>query len=248
MDIGIVTIFPQMCDAVSQYGILARALEKQALNLKFWDPRDFTKDPHRTVDDRPYGGGAGMLLKPAPLACAIDAAQQENAGLVVYFTPQGKQLDQGLMAELASVPTLLLVAGRYEGIDERIIDSRVDQEVSIGDYVLAGGELAAMMLVEGIARLLPGVLNNAMSSQQDSFSDCLLEYPHYTRPQVFEGRVVPEVLLSGDHDAVRRWRLKQALGRTHERRPDLLARRELDGEQIELLSEYRLEKNHEQPN
>ncbi len=239
------TIFPQMFAAVSENGISAQALKKGALTLTLWNPRDFTADAHRTVDDRPYGGGAGMLLKPAPLASAIDAARRENDRPVVYLSPQGERLDQHLLTELAALPGLILLAGRYEGIDERIVESRVTREISIGDYVLAGGELVAMVLIEGIARLLPGVLGNDRSAQQDSFSDSLLDCPHYTRPEIFEGQAVPEVLLSGDHDAIRRWRLQQALGRTSERRPELLAGRELPREQRELLQAYQRE--HHQP-
>ncbi len=247
MDLAVVTIFPQMFDAVAENGISARALDKGALKLKLWNPRDFTADRHRTVDDRPYGGGAGMLMSPAPLAKAIDAATAENHGPVVYLSPQGERLDQGLMAELAALPALILLAGRYEGIDERIVESRVEREISGGDYVLAGGELVAMVLIEGIARLLPGVLGNARSAAEDSFADAeaLLDCPHYTRPEVFEGRAVPEVLLSGDHGAIRRWRLMQALGRTAERRPDLLAGRGLDREQSDLLKAYQAEQGDE---
>ena len=245
MKLAVVTIFPQMFDAVIENGISARALDKGALKVSLWNPRDFTEDRHRTVDDRPYGGGAGMLLNPEPLARAIDAAKQENHGPVVYLSPQGEQLNQKLLAELAVLPALILLAGRYEGIDERIVESRVDREISAGDYVLAGGELVAMLLLEGIARLLPGVLGNDESAAQDSFADALLDYPHYTRPEVFEGRAVPEVLLSGNHGAIRRWRLMQALGRTEERRPDLLAGRELDREQSELLKAYQSEQGDE---
>ena len=245
VDITVITIFPRMFDAVSEHGISAQALTKGALALTLRNPRDFTEDRHRTVDDRPYGGGAGMLMKAAPLAKAIDAARREKHAPLVYLSPQGERLDQALLAELAALPALILLAGRYEGIDERIVQSRVDREVSLGDYVLAGGELAAMVLIEGIARLLPGVLGNDMSAQQDSFSEALLDCPHYTRPEVFEGRTVPEVLLSGDHRRIRRWRMMQALGRTSERRPDLLAGRELGPEQSDLLKSYQLEKNHQ---
>ncbi len=259
MRIAVVTIFPRMFDAVTEYGISAQALNKGALALTLWNPRDFTDDRRRTVDDRPYGGGAGMLMKPEPLARAIDAARAETPGPVIYLSPQGERLHQKLLAELAALPALLLLAGRYEGIDERIVQSRVAREVSIGDYVLAGGELAAMVLIEGMARLLPGVLGNDCSARQDSFSavladgvaesnsdsdsdsDSLLDYPHYTRPEVFEGRAVPPVLLSGDHRAIRRWRLMQALGRTSERRPDLLAGRDLGSEQTDLLNAYQRE-------
>ena len=246
MDIAVVTIFPRMFDAVAEHGISARALDKGALTLTRWNPRDFTEDRHRAVDDRPYGGGAGMVMKPLPLARAIDAARRENHGAVIYLSPQGEKLDQGLLAELAALPEMILLAGRYEGIDERIVECRVDREISLGDYVLAGGELAAMVLIEGISRLLPGVLGNAQSAQRDSFSDALLGCPQYTRPEVFEGRGVPAVLLGGDHGAIRRWRLMQALGRTSERRPDLLAGRELNREQTDLLKIYQLEQGNEQ--
>jgi tRNA (guanine37-N1)-methyltransferase len=215
------------------------------LSLTLWNPRDFTEDQHRTVDDRPYGGGPGMVMKAAPLASAIDAARQANDGPVIYLSPQGERLDQKLMVELADLPALILLAGRYEGIDERVVESRVDKEVSIGDYVLAGGELAAMVLIEGISRLLPGVLGNELSAQQDSFSESLLDCPHYTRPETFEGQPVPGVLTSGDHGKIKRWRLMQALGRTSERRPDLLAGYELDQDQINLLKAYQLEHNDE---
>lgn len=245
MNLAVVTIFPQMFDAVVENGISARALDKGALHLRLWNPRDFTADRHRTVDDRPYGGGAGMLLSPTPLARVIDAARAENPGPVVYLSPQGERLDQALLAEMATLPALILLAGRYEGIDERIVESRVEREISIGDYVLAGGELAAMVLMEGIARLLPGVLGNDESAARDSFADALLDYPHYTRPEVFEGRAVPEVLLSGDHGAIRCWRLMQSLGRTSQRRPDLLAGRELGREQRELLKAYQSEQGDE---
>lgn len=252
MHIAAVSIFPRMFDAVREHGICAQAVRKGKLALRVWNPRDFTADPHRTVDDRPYGGGAGMLMKPGPLAAAIDAARaaQPAPGPVAYLSPQGARLDQRMLAELARLPALILLAGRYEGIDERIVQSRVDREISLGDYVLAGGELAAMVLIEGIARLLPGVLGNDSSAREDSFSapatdsaescaPALLDCPHYTRPEVFEGRAVPAVLLSGDHAAIRRWRLMQALGRTFERRPELLAGRKLNDEQADLLNAYR---------
>lgn len=261
MDIAALSIFPRMFDAVLEHGICAQAVQKGKLRLRVWNPRDFTSDAHRAVDDRPYGGGAGMLLKPAPLAAAIDAARdaQPAPGPVAYLSPQGARLDQRMLAELARLPALILLAGRYEGIDERIVQTRVDREISLGDYVLPGGELAAMALIEGIARLLPGVLGNAASAREDSFSArddlaadapgatattataplALLDCPHYTRPEVFEGRAVPAVLLSGDHDAIRRWRLMQSLGRTQERRPDLLAGRALDDEHADLLRAYR---------
>ena len=245
VNLAVLTIFPQMFDAVRENGISARALEQGAMQLQLWNPRDFTTDQRRTVDDRPYGGGAGMLMTPVPLARTIDAAKEENHGPVVYLSPQGERLDQQLLAELVALPELILLAGRYEGIDERIVESRVQREISIGDYVLSGGELAAMVLIEGMARLLPGVLGNDDSAVQDSFADALLDYPHYTRPEMFEGRTVPEVLLSGDHEAIRRWRLMQALGRTSQRRPDLLAGRELGREQTDLLKVYQSESGDE---
>lgn len=227
MHISVVTIFPRMFDAVTEHGICARAIEKGVLQLRCWDPRDFTDDRRRAADDRPYGGGPGMLMKPAPLARAIDAAQDESdeTAPVVYLSPQGERLTQALLAEFAEMPRVIFLAGRYQGVDQRVIDSRVDREVSLGDYVLAGGELAAMVLIEGVARLLPGVLGNELSARQDSFAGELLDCPQYTRPEVFEGREVPAVLLSGDHAEVRRWRMQQALRRTRERRPDLLAGR-----------------------
>jgi len=253
VNIAAVSIFPRMFDAVREHGICAQAVRKGKLALRVWNPRDFTVNAHRTVDDRPYGGGAGMLMKPGPLAAAIDAARAAlpAPGPVAYLSPQGARLDQRMLAELAQLPALILLAGRYEGIDERIVQSRVEREISLGDYILAGGELAAMVLIEGIARLLPGVLGNDASAREESFSAppdsddaaaCapgLLDCPHYTRPEVFEGRAVPAVLLSGDHAAIRKWRLMQALGRTHERRPELLAGRALDDEQADLLNAYR---------
>jgi len=237
-----------MFNAVLENGISARAVHAGALAVRLWNPRDFTDDAHRTVDQRPYGGGAGMLMKPAPLAAAIDAAKRVNDGPVVYLSPQGERLHQRMLEQLAGLPALILLAGRYEGIDERIVQSRVDREISLGDYVLAGGELAAMVVIEGIARLLPGVLGNQQSARQDSFSagwqPCpLLDCPHYTRPEVFEGRAVPAVLLSGNHGEIRRWRLMQALGRTSERRPELLAGLKLNRQQRELLKAYRRGKN-----
>ncbi len=246
-----------MFEAVSENGIAAQAVNKGALSLTLWNPRDFTEDRHRSVDDRPYGGGAGMVMKPEPLARALDAARArgENDQPVIYLSPQGERLEQRILAELAALPELILLAGRYEGIDQRIVESRVQREISIGDYVLAGGELAAMVLIEGMARLLPGVLGNEQSARQDSFSDSdsdsgsqpkpLLDCPHYTRPEIFEGRAVPSVLMSGDHAAIRRWRTMQALGRTDQRRPDLLAGRELSREQTDLLKAYQWEQDHE---
>ncbi len=237
MRIDVVSLFPEMFRALVDYGIPNRALDKQALSVNVVNPRDYTQDRHRTVDDRPYGGGPGMVMMAEPLAAALDdiQARQSAAGFgedtrvpVIYLSPQGSVLDQAKVAELAKLPALTLLAGRYEGVDERLIDSRVDEELSIGDYVLAGGEFPAMVLIEAIARLLPGVLGNAESAQQDSFSDGLLDCPHYTRPEVFEQMTVPSVLLSGNHAMIRQWRQAEAEKRTRIRRPDLLAKREDD--------------------
>jgi tRNA (guanine37-N1)-methyltransferase len=240
MDVGVVTLFPPMFEAVTAYGITGRAVRGGLLRLTLWNPRDYTHDRHRTVDDRPYGGGPGMVMRYEPLVAAVNAAR-EAAGPgcpVLCLTPQGRRLDQAAVRGLAARPALVLVAGRYEGIDERVIDAVVDEEWSIGDYVLSGGELAAMVLLDTVTRLLPGALGHESSAQEDSFGDGLLDYPHYTRPEVVAGRAVPPVLLSGDHAEVRRWRLKQALGRTWERRPDLLAGSGLDPERQRLLQEY----------
>lgn len=223
MNIAVVTLFAGMFRAVSEFGISARAVRQGALQLRLWNPRDFTEDAHRSVDDKPYGGGAGMVMKPRPLARAIDAARRENDGPVVYLSPQGARLTQPMLQELAATPAMILVCGRYAGIDERIVDSRVTREISLGDYVLSGGELAAMALIDGVVRLLPGVLGNADSAGNDSFAAGLLCGPQYTRPEVFEGRAVPEVLVRGDHQAIRQWRARQAQARTRARRPDLLA-------------------------
>ncbi len=216
-----------MFEAVAEFGITRRAIDKGLLKLDLWDLRDYTKDRNKTVDDRPYGGGPGMLMKPEPLARCIDDARSSNDGPVVYLTPQGDTLDQRQVEEFAGYAGLTLIAGRYEGIDERVIKTRVDQEVSVGDYVLAGGEFPAMILIEAITRLLPGALGNDLSARQDSFSNGLLDCPHYTRPECFEGLNVPEVLLSGDHERIRQWRLQQSIAKTRERRPDLLKRMNL---------------------
>lgn len=239
MQIGVVTLFPAMFDAVADYGISARALDQKLIELSCWDPRDFTCDRHRTVDDRPYGGGPGMVMKIEPLRDAIRAARaQLPQARVLYMSPQGRPLDQRGVEELAARPQLILVAGRYEGIDERLIDTEIDEEWSIGDYVLSGGELAAMVLIDAVTRLQPGALGDELSAQQDSFTDGLLDCPHYTRPEDYQGRRVPPVLLSGNHAAIRRWRLQQSLGRTWQRRPELLERLALTDEQRALLAEF----------
>lgn len=246
MRFDVVTLFPEMFAAVSQYGITGRAMDKGLVELALWNPRDYTHDRHRTVDDRPYGGGPGMLMKIEPLREAIREARRAGSGKghVIYLSPQGRPLDQQGVRELAQHEQLVLIAGRYEGVDERLIETEVDEEWSIGDYVLSGGELGAMVVIDTVTRLIPGALGHEDSAEQDSFSDGLLDCPHYTRPERFEELNVPEVLLSGDHAAIALWRMKQALGRTWLRRPELLEKLELSGEQQELLQEYIQE--HEQ--
>lgn len=246
MRIDVVTLFPEMFEAVSAYGVTGRAVERGIVELGLWNPRDYTHDRHRTVDDRPYGGGPGMLMKVQPLRDAIQDARKvsERKSHVVYLSPQGQPLDQAGVQELAGHEHLVLIAGRYEGVDERLIETEVDEEWSIGDYVLSGGELAAMVVIDAITRLLPGALGHEDSAQQDSFSEGVLDCPHYTRPEVFEGMPVPAVLLSGDHAAIARWREKQALGRTWLRRPELLAKALLNEREQQLLQEFIQE--HEQ--
>jgi len=244
MKIGVVTLFPDMFDSVIDYGITSRAVDQGLLALNCWNPRDFTSDRHRTVDDRPYGGGPGMVMKIEPLRAAIGAARAElNSARVAYMSPQGRPLDQRGVMELAAREELILVAGRYEGIDERLIDTEIDEEWSIGDYVLSGGELAAMVMIDAITRLLPGALGHEQSAVQDSFTAGLLDHPHYTRPEEYAGLRVPDVLQGGNHEAIRRWRLKQALGRTWLRRPDLLSALTLDPEQQALLEEFKRERS-----
>jgi tRNA (guanine37-N1)-methyltransferase len=243
----VITLFPQMFDAVTQCGVTGRARERGLYRLELWNPRDVTANSYRTVDDRPYGGGPGMVMMAEPLAKTIAAARwrQESAGVgaprVVYLSPQGRLLDHGLVMELAGRSGLVLLAGRYEGVDERLIRRAVDLEMSIGDYVLSGGELAAMVVMDCIVRQLPGALGDADSANQDSFVNGLLDCPHYTRPEVYEGEAVPAELLTGNHAGIARWRLKQALGRTWSRRPDLLEKRALTTSERELLEEYKTE-------
>ncbi|WP_214000648.1 tRNA (guanosine(37)-N1)-methyltransferase TrmD [Arsukibacterium sp.] len=241
--LGVVTLFPEMFDAITQYGVTGRAVKQGIMQLQCFNPRDFTTDKHRTVDDRPYGGGPGMLMMVQPLTEAIRAAKQAAGGKVhtIYLSPQGRKLDQQGVAELAAHDKLLLVAGRYEGIDERVIESEIDEEWSVGDYVLSGGELPAMTLIDAVSRLVPGVLGHDLSAAQDSFSEGLLDCPHYTRPEVLANKQVPSVLLSGNHEEIRRWRLKQALGRTWLRRPDILKPLALTKEQRKLLAEFQQE-------
>jgi tRNA (guanine37-N1)-methyltransferase len=243
MRIDVVTLFPQLVQTVTECGITGRAVQAGILELLCWNPRDYTHDRHRTVDDKPYGGGPGMLMKYEPLHDAIQGARNAaeadtgKASRVIYLSPQGKRLDQQAVNALAQ-HNLILVAGRYEGIDERLIEQDIDEEWSIGDYVLSGGELAAMVLIDATTRLQPGALGDQDSAQLDSFMDGLLDHPHYTRPEKIAGLDVPDVLLSGNHSAIERWRMKQSLGRTWQRRPDLLQDLELDAEQRSLLQEY----------
>lgn len=238
MRFDVISLFPEMFEAM-RVGVTGRAIERGQVQLTLWNPRDFADDMHRTVDDRPYGGGPGMVMMVDPLRRAISAARAvAPASTVVYLSPQGRRLDQDAVQDMAGRPGLVLLAGRYEGIDERLIDACVDEEWSIGDYVLSGGELPAMVLMDAVIRQLPGVLGHADSAEQDSYADGLLDCPHYTRPEEIEGRRVPEVLTSGHHDLIRRWRLQQALGRTWLRRPDLLERRRLNSEEQSLLDEF----------
>ncbi|MGM0703145.1 MAG: tRNA (guanosine(37)-N1)-methyltransferase TrmD [Pseudomonadota bacterium] len=244
MWVGVVSLFPEMFEAIGSHGVTGRAVAAGHIALEFWNPRDYATDRHRTVDDRPYGGGPGMLMKVDTLRAAIHAARQRAAEAtgqrprVVYLSPQGRRLDQQGVQELASGPPLVVVAGRYEGIDERVVEADIDEEWSIGDYVLSGGELPAMVLIDAAARLVPGVLGHRDSAVEDSFNAGLLDCPHYTRPEEIDGRRVPDVLLCGNHGVIRRWRLKQSLGRTWLRRPDLLEGRALSDEQRELLAEF----------
>lgn len=237
----VVTLFPEMFAAVARCGVTGRALEAGLWRLATWNPRDFTTDNYRTVDDRPYGGGPGMVMMAEPLERALDAAQAAGAGPVVYLSPQGARLDHRKVMELAARPAVLLLCGRYEGVDERLIRRRVDEELSLGDFVLSGGEIAAMAVIDAVVRQLPGALGDATSALEESFAGGLLDCPQYTRPEVYRGERVPEVLLSGHHENIRRWRLKQALGRTWLRRPDLLAARALSEEEAQLLEEFRRE-------
>lgn len=240
MQIEVVSLFPEMIGEALRHGVVGRALQRGLLRVGTEDPRAHTHDVHRTVDDRPYGGGPGMVLKPEPLCAAIRAARARlPAGArTVAMSAQGQVLTQQRVRELGAAGALLLVAGRYEGMDERVLESEVDLELSIGDYVLSGGELPALVLIDAVARLLPGVLGDERSALQESFSEGLLDWPHYTRPEEFAGRRVPAVLLGGDHAAIDRWRLKQALGRTWLRRPELLAARSLDARRAALLQEF----------
>jgi tRNA (guanine37-N1)-methyltransferase len=240
----VVTLFPEMFESVTGSGVTGRARERKLYELVLWNPRSFAAGSYRTVDDRPYGGGPGMVMMAEPLEKALTAARQrqKSAGVTrartVYLSPQGRPLEHRRVMEYAALQGLTLLAGRYEGVDERLIARAVDEEISIGDYVLTGGELAAMVVIDAVVRQLPGALGDADSAGQDSFADGLLDCPHYTRPEVYEGIAVPPVLLSGNHAEIARWRLKQALGRTWRRRPELLEKRGLSDEERKLLDEY----------
>jgi len=245
----VVTLFPEMFEAVTESGVTGRARERKLFELVLWNPRSFAANSYRTVDDRPYGGGPGMVMMAEPLEKALNAARQrqKSSGVnvkqtkVVYLSPQGRPLNHRLVMELAGLQGLVLLAGRYEGVDERLIARAVDEEISIGDYVLSGGELAAMVVMDAVVRQLPGVLGDAESASQDSFVNGLLDCQHYTRPEVYEGEAVPQALLSGNHAEIARWRLKQALGRTWQRRPDLLEQRAPSTDERALLDEFRKE-------
>jgi tRNA (guanine37-N1)-methyltransferase len=239
MRFDVITLFPEMFDAI-RLGVTGRAIDKGLAKLVLWNPRDYTEDVHQTVDDRPYGGGPGMVMKVEPLLAAIQAAKVQNpTSKVVYLSPQGQRFVQATALAATQTSGIILIAGRYEGIDERVIHSFVDEEWSLGDFVLSGGELPAMVVIDSMIRLLPGALGHAESAEQDSFSDGLLDCPHYTRPENILDQDVPSVLLSGDHEKIRLWRLQQALGRTWLRRPDLLEGRELNKQEQELLDEFK---------
>lgn len=247
MRIDVVSIFPEMFDAITEFGVTGKAIARGVLKVYVWNPRDYARDKHRTVDDRPYGGGPGMVMLAEPLARTIQAARSEQPTetKVMYLSPQGRRLDHQAVQDLAARPGLIMIAGRYEGVDERVLAIEVDEEWSIGDYVLSGGELAAMVMIDAIARQVPGVLGDADSAQEDSYAHGLLDCEHYTRPEVYNGRRVPEVLLSGNHEQIRRWRLKRSLGRTWLRRPDLLQKLTLDSESQRLLEEFQREYKQE---
>ena len=247
MRIDVVSLFPELVSAVAACGVTGRAVERGLLDLGMWNPRDYTTDRHRTVDDRPYGGGPGMLMKVEPVRQALHAARAVGGGKVIYLSPQGRRLDQAAVRRFATGGNLVLLAGRYEGVDERLVTLEVDEEWSIGDYVLSGGELAAMVIIDAVARLLPGALGDADSAEQDSFMEGLLDCPHYTRPEQVDGLQVPAVLREGNHAEIARWRRKQALVRTLERRPDLLQGLNLNDEDRRFLDEYQAERQAKAP-
>lgn len=247
MQLGIVTLFPEMFAAVTEHGISGRAVRSGLMNLELFNPRDYTTDKHRTVDDKPFGGGPGMLMKTEPLMASIAAARQAVAekqiapekAKVIYLSPQGKTLKQDSIIDLAKREGMVLLCGRYQGIDNRVLENEIDEEWSLGDFVISGGELAAMTLIDAMTRFQPGALGDEGSALEDSFSNGLLHSPEYTRPQSINGQDVPEVLLSGDHEAIRKWRLKQSLGATWLKRPDLLQGMSLEREQEELLEQFK---------
>lgn len=244
MHFDVITLFPEMILEGSKHGVTGKAVEKKVVGLSVWNPRDYTHDKHHTVDDRPYGGGPGMVMKYHPLNDAVNAAKSKHGcedSKVIYLSPQGKPMTQELLMDASRLSQLVLVAGRYEGIDERFVESVCDEEWSLGDYVISGGELAALVVIDAITRLVPGVLGDEDSAKQDSFMEGLLDYPHFTRPEKGDLSVVPDVLLSGNHQEIQRWRMKQAIGRTALRRPDLLKNKELTAEQEALLKEFRNE-------
>jgi len=241
----VVSLFPEMFAAVTAAGITRRALERNLWQLSLWNPRDWAENAYRTIDDRPFGGGPGMVMMAGPLAKAIASAKAaRGGGPVIYLSPQGRTLTHGRVCELAATEGAILLCGRYEGIDERLIERCVDEEVSLGDFVLSGGEIAAMALIDACVRQLPGALNDEASAIEESFATGLLDCPHFTRPEVYEGMTVPEVLLSGHHENIRRWRLQQALGRTWLRRPELLADRDLSSEEAQLLGKFKRERQN----
>lgn len=243
MWIGVISLFPEMFLSITGHGVTGRAVKNGLISVDCWNPRDFTYDRHHTVDDRPYGGGPGMLMMVEPLRKAIHAAKAAAGDntKVIYLSPQGRKLDQQGVCELAANEKLILVCGRYEGVDERVIQTEIDEEWSVGDYVLSGGELPAMVLIDAVSRFVPGVLGHQASAKEDSFADGLLDHPHYTRPEVLDGMCVPPVLLSGNHAEIDRWRMKQSLGRTWLRRPELLESLALTDEQRMLLAEFQRE-------
>lgn len=239
----VITLFPELFEQAASMGVVGRAISNETVKLKTWNPRDFTEDTHRTVDDRPFGGGPGMVMKVEPLKKAIQAAVEavNEPTKVIYMSPQGRKFDQQGVDYLSKFSRLVLLAGRYEGVDERLLQSDIDEEWSIGDFVLSGGELPSLVLIDAVSRTLPGVLGHECSAVQDSFVSGLLDYPHYTRPETFAGMQVPQVLLSGDHKKIALWREKQSLGKTWQKRPDLLEKIKLSDEQVSLLDEYKAE-------
>ena len=233
-----ISLFPEMFASITDQGVVGRAIKRGEVEVDLINPRDFTTDRHRTVDDRPYGGGPGMLMKVEPIEKAINSAQKTQSGKVIYLSPQGKRLNHSIVSQLSQEKHLILLAGRYEGIDERLLKEHVDIELSLGDFVLSGGELGAMAIIDAVTRLVPGVLGHSDSAAQDSFADGLLDHPHYTRPEIYEGAEVPSVLLSGNHQKIEEWRLQQRLGRTWLRRPDLLAEKQLTQKEQQLLEAF----------